>query len=77
MDNFQKPKPKLFGNTAEEDLKHIFKPEEKKESKTKNPKKAKKTTSKEESELLENFKDLNENNKKFKQELEEVFGFKL
>lgn len=68
---------KLFGSTAEDDLKSIFKPEEKKESKAKNSKNSKKTTSKEEKELLENFKDSDENNKKFKQELEEIFGFKL
>ena len=68
---------KLFGSTAEEDLKSIFKPEEKKEEKPKKTQQTKKSTSKEEKELSDKVKDLDGSNKKFKQELEEVFGFKL
>lgn len=68
---------KLFGNTVEEDLKSIFKPEEKKDKKLKKTPQSKKTLSKEEKELLDEAKDLDKSNKKFKKKLEEVFGFKL
>jgi len=60
----------LFKSTVEEDIKSIFKTEVKKDIKNKK-------VGEKDKEILKQLADLEESNKKFKQEIESVFGWKL
>jgi len=69
----------LFKSTAEEDIKSIFKPEVKKDVKSKKENKTKETSKNvvKDKNILKQLEDLEESNKKFKQEIEDIFGWKL
>lgn len=69
----------LFETTTEEDLRKIFKPEEKKETESKKEKikKTNKESEDKEKYFTKQMNDLEEKNKRFKLEIEELFGFKL